>query len=194
LSIIEATSSFLATSEGITVIVGITGIAITGIISYFEKKRFETTQSFEEKKYRTTILMRVIQQLNNIKHREARKVLYEEFPKSSSYEILGISENISIDELKKIASDLVRGDLNEIGTLSHHGLIDDYIFIEEFYWVILRIWNIVEPSILDRRKKGPSDYMKNFEELKEKAKLYVKKHGLKEPSPYKITGSPIRMD
>jgi len=69
---------------------------------------------------------------------------------------------------------MVRGDLNEIATLSRHGLIDDSIFIKEFYWIILRVWYEVELSIIERRKDGPSDYMTNFEDLKNKTEDFAK--------------------
>ena len=81
--------------------------------------------------------MQVIQQLNDIKHREARKVLYEDPPSDTSYDILGVSlkNDTKINDSKKIASDIVRSDLNEIATLSRYELIDNSIFIKEFYWI-----------------------------------------------------------
>jgi hypothetical protein len=176
LPILEIINSFFSSPQAPAFIITAAGLIVAIIAYVFERKKFKTTQEFEGKRFTTTILIQVIQQLNDIKHREARKVLYEELPPNSSYEILGISlkEDSKINDIKKLASDMVRGDLNEIATLSRHGLIDDSIFIKEFYWIILRVWYEVELSIIERRKDGPSDYMTNFEDLKNKTEDFAK--------------------
>ncbi len=75
-----------------------------------------------------------------------------------------------------LSKDLVRSDFNEVATLICHKLLDKKIFVREYCWMIMRIWKLLEHDIQKRRKEiGPSDYMKNFEELKELATRYVLK-------------------
>ena len=116
--------------------------------------------------------------LNDIKHKEARKVVYGDIT-NLSYEILGLNYNErNVEKLKIISTTMARTDLNEIATLIRHNIVERTIFLEEYWWIILRVWHEVETKINERRQSnaGPPDYMKNFEELKIKAEKYAKKH------------------
>ena len=159
-------------SSEATIIIAIiaTAAAIAAVaVSYI-------THSFEKKKFRLSALMEVFRLLNDIKHKEARKVLYGDAT-TASYEILGLENNKSFDALMEMSETIVRSDLNEIATLIEHDIIDCKIFVEEYSWIILKVWYKIEPKIIKRRHNiGPSDYMKNFEQLKTKAEEYAKRH------------------
>ena len=134
------------------------------------------TNSFEKKKFRLSALMEVFRLLNDIKHKEARKVVYGDAT-TASYKILGLEDNKSFDQLMEMSETIVRSDLNEIATLIEHHIIDRKIFVEEYWWIILKAWYKIEPKIIKRRHNiGPSTYMKNFEQLKAKAEEYAKRH------------------
>jgi hypothetical protein len=101
---------------------------------------------FEKKRFRLAALAEVFRLLNDVKHREARKVVYGN-PNISSSEIIGLvrptsERGASYEELIPISRDIVRSDFNEIGTLIHYNLLDGKIFIEEYYWIILKIWSL----------------------------------------------------
>jgi hypothetical protein len=119
--------------------------------------------------------------LNDAKHREARRVLYDE-PRSVSYEILGLQrstpdDGASINEIKSMSRDIVRSDFNENGTLVYHNLLDGTIFVREYYWVILKTWHLLAQEIMERRKGvGPPNYMEHFEEIHNMALEYAKEH------------------
>lgn len=104
------------------------------------------TYIFERKKVRLTALVEVMRQLHDTKHREARKVVYGTISEAS-FDIIGINtltvnEELNLQGLKDICTDIVRSDFNEIGTLIHYDLLDGKIFIKEYYWMILKIWSL----------------------------------------------------
>ena len=75
-----------------------------------------------------------------------------------------------------ICRNIVRSDFNEIGTLIHYNLLDGKIFIREYYWVILRVWSLLETEIENRRKQpGPPNYMEHLESMEKKAAEFAKK-------------------
>ena len=112
--------------------------------------------------------------LNDIKHREARRVINWGLG-SESFEIFGLSrEDTEIAQLKTICKNIVRSDLNEMATLYRHNMIEKSLIIQEYWWIILRSWNELEEEIKERREGSePHDYMKNLEELKSKAEKYA---------------------
>lgn len=92
-----------------------------------------------------------------MRQREARKVLYGNIG-ISSFEIVGIDRltvngELNLEGLKDACRNIVRSDFNEIGTLIHYGLLEEKIFIEKYYWVILKIWNLLKTEIENRRKE-----------------------------------------
>jgi hypothetical protein len=50
------------------------------------------------------------------------------------------------------------------------------MFIDEYWWIILNSWNVLENDIKERRNNGISNYMLNFEDLKIMAEKFVKKN------------------
>jgi hypothetical protein len=148
------------------------------------------TYIFERKKFRLTALVEVMRQLHDTKHREARKVVYGTI-NEASFDIIGINtptvdEELNLQGLKDICTDIVRSDFNEIGTLIHYDLLDGKIFIKEYYWMILKIWSLVKDQIYSRREKeGPTNYMVHLEEMKEKATKYAEEH---HPEVFKMLG------
>jgi hypothetical protein len=117
-------------------------------------------------KERVSHKIEAIRRLNDMKHREARKVLYGNHT-SASFEIPGLRAS-SEEQLKNLSKHIVRSDLNEVATLIHHKLLDKKIFVREYTWIIVKTWRLLEVEIQERRKTiGPRDYMNNFEELKE---------------------------
>jgi hypothetical protein len=159
----NATIAILTGKEAIAIYIAIVGIFVSGITYRFERKRF-----------RATVLIEEMRTLNDIKHREARKVVYWE-PTIESFEIFGLSrEDTNVSQLKTICENIVRSDLNEMATLFRHNMVERPLIIEEYWWIILRSWNELEEEIKKRREgSGPHDYMKNLEELKNKAEKYA---------------------
>lgn len=160
----------ILTSEGAVVAYIATGIgAIISIITY----------RAAEKRFRLSSLAEAFRLLNEREHREARKVIYEKAT-PASYEILGLARPIAegettSEELMTLCRDIVRSDFNEIGTLVHYNLLDGKIFVGEYYWVILKIWQSLEEKIRERRKTvGPPNYMEHLEEMRNKALEYAK--------------------
>jgi hypothetical protein len=155
----------LTSKEAITSIIATAALAVSIITYIFEKKRF-----------RLSALMQAFRLLNDIQHKEARRVVFGDAT-NASYEILGLENNKSLDELMRRSLNIVRSDFNEIATLILHDIIDSNLFVEEYWWIILKVWQKVEPKITERRNSvGPSDYMKNFEVLKCRAEKYAMKH------------------
>jgi hypothetical protein len=117
--------------------------------------------------------------LNDVKHREARKVLYDiddkKSPREAPYNIIGINsgEPSNQEALVDICKDIVRNDFNEISTLVYYRLLDGEIFINENFWIILKVWNLAERDIKERRERHSFNYMLRLEELADKACKYA---------------------
>ena len=139
-------------------------IATVGVITFF----------YEWRKSRLASLNEVYRLLGDITHREARKVLYGN-ETNASYEILGLPRDdnnlISSENLMSLAKDIVRSDLNHVGTLIQYKLVSKGIIVKEYSWMIVKCWKLLEGEIMNRRnsKDGNPNYMKNFEDLKNEA-------------------------
>jgi hypothetical protein len=145
----------LSSRESIAIYVAAAGVAVSVITYWYQRKEF-----------RIKSLTEAIRRLDDMKHREARKVLYGNHT-SASFEIPGLRAS-SEEQLKNLSKHIVRSDLNEVATLIHHKLLDKKIFVREYTWIIVKTWRLLEVEIQERRKTiGPRDYMNNFEELKE---------------------------
>jgi len=160
----------LSSMQFIPIYVAAAGVSVS-IITYW----------YHQKEFRLKSLTDALSRLNDVKHKEARKVVYGNAT-FASFEILGFARptsdgGASWDDLMTLSKDIVRSDFNEVATLVYHKLLDKKIFVQEYCWIIIRIWKLLEADIRERRKTiGPSDYMKNFEELKEVAMKYVLKN------------------
>lgn len=170
--IIANTYSSAALVFPITAIGGIV-VAIVSIITYRSTQR----------RFRLTSLIEAFRMLDNHKHREARRVLYSRDNITSlSFEILELGSPTkeggpTIDDLLTLSKDIVRTDFNEIGILIHYDLLDGEIFVREFYWVILRIWQLVKEDIMNRRNDvGPPNYMEHLEEMHKMALDYAREN------------------
>jgi hypothetical protein len=174
--IVNLLSVYLPIVVAITTAAGV----IVSVITYiFEKKKFDLTSKAEDKRFRLTALAEAFRLLNDREHREARKVLYGNIG-SSSFDIVGVNrltvnEESNIEGLKETCRNIVRSDFNEIGTLIHYGLLEEKIFVEEYYWVILKIWSLLKTDIEIRRKEpGPPNYMEHLENMVNKAAQFAK--------------------
>jgi hypothetical protein len=73
----------------VVTIVAAAGVIVSVVTYIFERKKFDLTREAEDKKFRLTALTEAFRLLNDVKHREARKVVYGNL-KISSFEILGL--------------------------------------------------------------------------------------------------------
>jgi len=161
------------TSTSITIIVALAGV-IVSVITYI----------FQEKQLKQRGLIEVFKELNQPSHREARRISYGEKITDASYDLLGIkpgsegSEVAKEQDLKRTCSQIFLGDINNAGTLIHHGLMDESIFLDEYWWIVLRCWDLNEDWINDRRNSGTGaqSYMRDVEELNDKAGKSAKKN------------------
>jgi hypothetical protein len=125
-------------------------------------------------------LMEVFRLLNLPEHREARKVTYGD-KTHASYDILKITkpeaDPMLEGEIDRVSREMVKGDMNNVATLIYHKLMDEDIFLEEYWWIILRCWDSVKTTVYERRRSGTGalSYMRNLEKLNGKAEKYGKK-------------------
>ena len=77
--------------------------------------------------------------------------------------------------------------MNNAAMLIRHGLMNKSIFLEEYWWIVLRSWDSLEESISARRKKGDgaSNYMQSLQYLKDDAETYASKHHSNDFADYK---------
>jgi hypothetical protein len=160
----------IVTSQtALTVIVGAAGVVVS-VITYI----------FQRRQLRLNALIQMFKEPNQPSHREARRVAYGE-GSSGSYDLLGISlpgDGSTYRELERVSSDIFQGDINNAATLIYHGLMDEKIFLDEYWWIILRCWDTTKDSIEKRRasETGALSYMRNLKQLNRKAEKYARKH------------------
>jgi hypothetical protein len=122
------------------------------------------TYIFQRRELKLKGLAEIFRELSLPSHRAARKVLYEGVT-LDSYAVLGLDkERTSPDVVKNICENIIRSDLSYAATLIRHGLLDGPIFIEEYWWIILRAWDKMEEDISKIRisNTGGSRYMRNY--------------------------------
>lgn len=160
----------LTSQAAITFIVGAAAVAVSIITYIYQKKQLKLNS-----------LMEVFKVLNLPDHREARKVTYGE-KTHASYDIMKITrpeaDGALLGEIERVSTDIVKGDMNNAATLIYHGLMDESIFLEEYWWIILRCWDSVKNTVNQRRTSGTGaqSYMRNLEKLNAKAEDYGKRH------------------
>ena len=171
--------TILSSKEAIAAYIAIAGVVVSYITYIFNRKQLKQNQ-----------LSELIKNFNQPSHREARKVIYDHFQKKKqisnmSFQLLEIDrakftefEAEAKEALIEISKNIVRSDLNYAGTLVHYKMIESKMFIDEYWWIILSCWNILENDIKERRNtnNGISNYMRNFENLKIMAEKFVKKN------------------
>jgi hypothetical protein len=168
----------LTSQTAVTFIVGAAAVAVS-IITYI----------YQKKQLKQATLMEVFKVLNLPDHREARKVTYGE-KTHVSYDILKITRPEADPqlegEIERVCTDLVKGDMNNAGTLIYHKLMDESIFLEEYWWIVLRCWDSVKGSIYERSSgTGALSYMRNLEKLNGKAEKYAENNFSKDFHEYK---------
>ena len=175
-------TAILSSKEAIAAYIAIAGVVVSSITYIFNKKQLKQNQ-----------LSELIKNFNQPSHREARKVIYDHSQEKQilnrSFQLLEVDrtkfnefEAEAQDALIEISKNIVRSDLNYAGTLVRYKMIESNMFIDEYWWIILNSWNILENDIKERRNNGISNYMRNFEDLKIMAEKFVKKN---HPSDWK---------
>jgi hypothetical protein len=160
----------LTSQAFITFIVGAAAVTVSSI-----------TYSFQKKQLKLKSLMDVFKVLNLPDHREARKVTYG-LKTHASCDILKLTRPEADPklegEIEKVSSDMVKGDMNNAATLIYHGLMDKSIFLEEYWWIVLRTWDSVKDTVSQRRtsRTGALSYMRNLRRLNAEAEEYAKEH------------------
>ncbi len=102
------------------------GVVIVSITTYsFQKKNFDSTTKAERKKVLLAGLAEAFRLLNDVKHREARKVIYDiktgcSASESNLFNIISISSVTSKGEsnqkeLERVCKDIVKNDFDEVG-------------------------------------------------------------------------------
>ncbi|MGH9925051.1 MAG: hypothetical protein ACRD5B_06695 [Nitrososphaeraceae archaeon] len=66
------------------------------------------------------------------------------------YQSISVAGESNQKALEDVCKEIVKNDLNEIGTLIHHKLLDGDIFIEEGFWVILKAWSLSKDIIFNK--------------------------------------------
>ena len=167
--------AILSSKEAIAAYIAISGVVVSSITYIFNKKQLKQNQ-----------LSELIKNFNQPSHREARKVIYDHSQEKQisnrSFQLLEVDrtkfnefEAEAKDALIEISKNIVRSDLNYAGTLVRYKMIESKMFIDEYWWIILNCWNVLENDIKERRNNGISNYMRNFEDLKIIAEKFVKK-------------------
>lgn len=123
--------------------------------------------------------------LRDVKSREARKAIYEDYLDS-------LSQQKKPFQTKKIQKfvDQIKGDFDEIGFLMDNGLLSPNPFFELYSDVICRLWEILQDDVKIERIKRKStnslqkndEFLQFFEKLALKAQKYRKKNGLVKPT------------
>jgi hypothetical protein len=180
---IEALTSQVFTSQpAITVIVGAAAVFLSA-----------TNLIYPRKQLKLRGLVEVVRDLHLPSHREARRIVYEgrNAVTTESYGILGLAgelgEDRNVEQVLTFSENIVREDMNNAAMLIRHGLMNKSIFLEEYWWIVLRSWDSLEESISARRKKGDgaSNYMQSLQYLKDDAETYASKHHSNDFADYK---------
>lgn len=120
---------------GVPLMVGFAAVFVSAVTLWYQRRTHRETAEAEKEKVRLAALAPVFRLLNDLKHSEARNVLYDidtDSLSSSSFDIMGITEfdvneNRKVEDLKTTCKEIVRSDFNEIGTLIHYKLLDGKI-------------------------------------------------------------------
>ena len=167
----------MSSKEAIAAYIAIAGVVVSYITYIFNKKQLKQNH-----------LSELIKNFNQPSHREARKVIYDHSQKKNKFQTCLFNylkltkftefEAEAKEALIEISKNIVRSDLNYAGTLVLYKMIESKMFLDEYWWIILSCWNILENDIKERRNtnNGISNYMRNFENLKIMAEKFVKKN------------------
>jgi len=169
----EVQSALTGISGILSLWVGLVITIVGGIISF-------TNFFYLRKKDKFNSLFGVFNHLNDIKHREARHVLYYGAARTSSMIILGF--NAKSTDLKRVCKDIVRDDLDQMGLMIESGLIPEKQFLERYWKTVIDCRWYLNSDITTRRKlRDYKKYVMNFDLLRERACSYAKEHDLLGP-------------
>jgi len=168
----------------ITVIVGAAAVFVSA-----------TNLIYQRRQLKLRGLVEVVRDLHLPSHWEARRIVYEgrDAVTKESYGILGLvgesEEDRSVEEALSFSENIVRHDMNNAAMLIRHGLMNKSIFLEEYWWIILRSWDSLEVNISATRNKGDgaSNYMQSLQYLKNDAEAYASKRYPKDFADYQKT-------
>lgn len=75
--------------------------------------------------------------------------------------------------------------MDQMGLLIDDGLLDEVMFLKAYWNTVLVSWKALEENINQERSKrtGYKSYMKNFQELKDKARRFRDDNGLGSGEP-----------
>src|SRR5437867_8416722 len=129
------------------------------------------TISYRNKQRQINGLLDAFKILNTREHRSSRRKVYElylEYEKNKDIRIFDDSPEV-VD---------VRADFDIIGTLVKSGNINEKLFLIEYGPLAYRCWKYLKKHIeVERKKRNFDPFMKNFEDLAEKADKFWSKKG-----------------
>jgi len=129
------------------------------------------TISYRNKQLQINGLLDAFKILNTREHRSSRRKVYElylEYEKNKDIRIFDDSPEV-VD---------VRADFDVIGTLVKSGNINEKLFLIEYGPLAYRCWKYLKKHIeVERKKRNFDPFMKNFEDLAEKADKFWSKKG-----------------
>ena len=160
-----------------TVIIATIGVSVSLITFFYQRKQLQLRG-----------LVEVVRDFHLPAHREARNIAYhgKRAISPETFGILGL-EPEDTDQAIKLSQEIIRNDLNNAATLIRHRLVNESIFLQEYWWIVLRTWDSLKVDILARRnaEDGSSEYMLSLEKLKDKAEKFASKHHRKDFEDYK---------
>lgn len=126
---------------------------------------------YRNKQHQIKGLLDAFKILNTREHRISRRKVYElylQYEKSNDVTIFDNSPEV-VD---------VRADFDVIGTLVKSGNIEEKLFLIEYGPLVYRCWKFLTEHVKSERKKRNFDpFMRNFEDLAEKADKFWSKKG-----------------
>src|SRR4249920_245503 len=129
------------------------------------------TINYRNRQHQITGLLDAFKILNNREHRSSRRKVYElylEYEKNKDVLIFDDSPEV-VD---------VRADFDVIGTLIKSGNIDEKLFLIEYGPLAYRCWKYLKKHVeAERKKRNFNPFMKNFEDLAEKADKFLSNKG-----------------
>jgi len=150
--------------------IGLVIAVVGGIISF-------TNFFYSRKKDKFNSLFEVFSRLNDNRHREARRIIYYGYNKTSSIIILGFDAPPT--DLERACKDMVRDDFDQMGLMVETGLIPEKPFMERYWKTVIDCRWHLEADIAERRAmRGYEDYVKNFDLLRDRACNYAKRNNL----------------
>jgi len=129
------------------------------------------TINYRNKQHQIKGLLDAFKILNTREHRTSRRKVYELYIEYEKNKDVGIFDNVPevVD---------VRADFDVIGTLVKSRNIDEKLFLIEYGPLAYRCWKYLKKHVeAERKKRNFNPFMKNFEDLANKANRFWSKRG-----------------